>query len=66
MEGTKVIFVDTESEYKELLQRLNGDWINAGGGASKKINPLKIRPAPRDEDDEEWNVITTLSWQIGG
>lgn len=53
MEGTKVIFVDTESEYKELLQRLNGDWINAGGGASKKINPLKIRPAPRDEDDEE-------------
>lgn len=53
MKGTKVIFVDPESEYKELTQQLNGDWINAGGGAGGKINPLQIRPAPRDEEDEE-------------
>lgn len=54
MKGTKVIFIDPESEYKELTQRLNGDWINAGGGAGGKINPLQIRPAPRDTDDEEY------------
>ncbi|TYA15563.1 DUF87 domain-containing protein [Paenibacillus faecis] len=53
MKGTKIIFIDPESEYKELCHRLNGDWINAGGGAGGKINPLQIRPAPRDEDDEE-------------
>ena len=23
---------------------LDGDWINAGGGANGKINPLQIRP----------------------
>lgn len=53
MKGTKIIFVDPESEYKELTQKLNGDWINAGGGMGGKINPLQIRPAPRDEEDEE-------------
>jgi len=53
MKGTKIIFVDPESEYKELTLRLNGDWINAGGGAGGKINPLQIRPAPRDEEGEE-------------
>ncbi|WP_270405760.1 VirB4 family type IV secretion system protein [Paenibacillus timonensis] len=53
MKGTKVIFIDPESEYKELCQQLGGDWINAGGGSSGKINPLQIRPAPRDEEGEE-------------
>lgn len=53
MMGTKVIFIDPESEYKELCQRLNGDWINAGGGSNGKINPLQIRPAPRDDEGEE-------------
>lgn len=52
MKGTKIILVDPESEYKELCLNLGGDWINAGGGSNGKINPLQIRPAPRDEDDE--------------
>ena len=30
------------------------DWINACGGAGGKINPLQIRPAPRDEEGEEY------------
>ncbi|OME44166.1 hypothetical protein BSK58_04565 [Paenibacillus odorifer] len=54
MKGTKIIFIDPESEYKELCQRLNGDWINAGGGSNGRINPLQIRPAPRDEEDEQF------------
>ncbi|AIQ13828.1 VirB4 family type IV secretion system protein [Paenibacillus durus] len=54
MKGTKIIFIDPESEYKELCQRLNGDWINAGGGSNGKINPLQIRPAPRDDENEEF------------
>lgn len=51
--GTKIIFVDPESEYRELCMNLNGDWINAGGGSNGRMNPLQIRPAPRDEEDEE-------------
>jgi len=52
MKGTKLIFIDPESEYRDLCLNLNGDWINAGGGANGKINPLQIRPAPRDSEDE--------------
>lgn len=51
MKGTKIIFVDPESEYKELTKALDGDWINAGGGSNGKINPLQIRPTPVDEED---------------
>jgi hypothetical protein len=53
MKGTKIIFVDVEREYKDLCQAVKGDWINAGGGSSGMLNPLQIRPAPRDEDDEK-------------
>ena len=52
MKGTKILCIDPESEYKELCYNLNGDWLNAGGGADSRWNPLQIRPAPRDEDDE--------------
>ncbi|MFT9495904.1 VirB4 family type IV secretion system protein [Anaerosolibacter sp.] len=50
MKGTKIIFIDPESEYKELTKALDGDWINAGGGSNGKINPLQIRPTPVDDD----------------
>ena len=50
--GTKIIFIDPESEYRDLCHNLQGDYINAGGGKFK-INPLQIRPAPRDEDEEK-------------
>jgi hypothetical protein len=53
MKGTKIIFIDPESEYRDLCLSLNGDWINAGGGNNGKINPLQIRPAPKDVEDED-------------
>ena len=53
MKGTKIIIVDPEREYKELCENLKGDWINAGGSSGGLINPLEIRPAPRDEENEE-------------
>jgi hypothetical protein len=53
MKGTKLIFIDPESEYKDLCQALCGDWINAAGGRGGRLNPLQIRPAPLDDDHEE-------------
>lgn len=55
MKGTKLIFIDPESEMKELCRALNGDWINIAGGAKGRgmINPLQIRPVPRDDEDED-------------
>ncbi|MGV8154992.1 MAG: VirB4 family type IV secretion system protein [Alkaliphilus sp.] len=52
MKGTKIIFIDPEREMRELCEALDGDWINAGGGSSGRINPLQIRPIPVDENDK--------------
>ena len=52
MAGTKIIYFDPEREVKEMCRNLNGDWINCGGGAGGMINPLEIRPAPVDDEDE--------------
>lgn len=52
MRGTKILLIDVEREYKELTENLNGDWINCGGGKGGMINPLQIRPSPRDDDEE--------------
>lgn len=52
MRGTKLIFIDPHREYLELCKKLNGDWINAGGGSKGMINPLQIRTSPRDDDDD--------------
>ncbi|QYK67428.1 hypothetical protein [Paenibacillus peoriae] len=49
----KIIFVNPESEYRELCMNLNGDWINAGGDFNGRMNPIEIRPTVRDEDGEE-------------
>lgn len=53
MMGTKLIFIDPEREYKDLCKMLGGDWINAGGGSNGRINPLQIRPVPKDDEDED-------------
>lgn len=41
------------ADYRDLCQNLNGDWINAVGGSKGMINPLQVRPSPRDDEDEK-------------
>lgn len=52
--GTKVIIIDPEGEYKDicLSDYVEGKWIDVAGGRGGLINPLQIRPAPKDDDDE--------------
>lgn len=52
MRGTKLIFIDPHREYEELCKNLEGDWINAGGAKEGRINPLQIRTAPTDDDED--------------
>lgn len=52
MKGTRIIVIDPESEYKDLCQNLGGDWIDAAGGSGGMMNPLQVRPSPRDDEDE--------------
>ena len=52
MKGTKIFVIDPESEYKDLCHNLGGDWVNAVGGSAGRINPLQVRPSPRDDEGE--------------
>ncbi|MCD5401892.1 conjugal transfer protein TraC, partial [candidate division NPL-UPA2 bacterium] len=35
-----------------LCQKLEGSWIDCGGGAGGRINPLQVKEVPTDEDEE--------------
>lgn len=48
----KVLIIDVEREYKQLCKGLNGTWLDMGGGVAR-VNPLQVRPVPRDTEDEE-------------
>ncbi|WDV44056.1 DUF87 domain-containing protein [Clostridiaceae bacterium M8S5] len=53
MKGTRILFIDPDSEYRDLCLALGGDLINAGGGSNGRINPLQISDIPAiDEQDE--------------
>lgn len=52
MEGVKILVIDPESEFRDLCLNLGGTVLDAGGGAAK-INPLQVRPAASDDDDEK-------------
>lgn len=54
--GVKQIFIDPDAEYKELAHNLNGVVLDLGGGGKAMINPLEVRPAPKDEDDEQYRL----------
>lgn len=53
MKGTRIIVIDPESEYRDLCLNLGGDWVNAAGGNGGMINPLQVRPSPRDDEGEK-------------
>ena len=53
--GTKIIAIDPEREQKNLCDNLKGKWVNAGGG-SGRINPLQVRPIPKEEEDKTYPI----------
>lgn len=61
--GAKVIFLDPESEYVELVQNLGGKVINCGGGRGGRINPLQVRSAPIEEEERKGISDLALHFQ---
>lgn len=62
---TQVIIIDPEREYKDLCKRLEGDWINCGGGGKDgRINPLQIRNVPLDDDEDTEEAERMFSKEI--
>lgn len=64
-QGTKIIIIDPEREYKDLCKNLNGQWINAGGGSGGRINPLQVKDIPKDDDGEEEALYTDKGKGMG-
>jgi type IV secretory pathway VirB4 component len=56
-QGTKIIVIDPEREYKDLCKNLNGQWINCGGGKGGRINPLQVKDVPKDEEEDEEDIL---------
>lgn len=52
-QGSKIIAIDPEREYKKMCKELNGNWVDCGGGLRGRINPLQVRYVPLDDDDED-------------
>ncbi|EGD51623.1 type IV secretory pathway VirB4 components-like protein [Thermoanaerobacter ethanolicus JW 200] len=52
MQGSRIIIIDPEREYKDMCNKLGGVWINAAGGEGK-INPLQVRLRPVEEEEEK-------------
>ncbi len=52
-QGTKIIIIDPEREYKDLCENLNGQWINCGGGKGGRINPLQVKETPKDDEEND-------------
>ncbi|BDG59772.1 VirB4 family type IV secretion system protein [Caldinitratiruptor microaerophilus] len=48
--GARVLFIDPEREYKPLCEKLGGSWVDVAGGGGV-INPLQVRPVPREPDE---------------
>ena len=58
-----MIIIDPEGEYKEMCRNeyMEGDWIDVAGSRGGLINPLQVRPAPRDDDDNSDDGIGDLA-----
>lgn len=52
LQGTRIVILDPEREFKTMCKLLGGDWINVAGGGGR-INPLQIRTIPYDSDNTD-------------
>ena len=63
--GTKVFIFDCENEYKKLVERNKGEYIDLYSKSGGIINPLQIRFLPADEDKENDIVNCPLAKHLG-
>jgi conjugal transfer ATP-binding protein TraC len=56
MQGTKVIVIDPECEYKLLAESVNGSYIKLSTKSKEKINPFDLATTARGKDDLSQHV----------
>ncbi len=55
--GSRITVIDPEREYKEMCSMLGGEWVCCGKGG--RINPLRVRSAPGEEDEPETASVSS-------
>lgn len=69
MQGTKVIVIDPEREYKQLSESVNGTYIKLSAKSKEKINPFDLSYSSGNSEDlaEHIQDLTEIiSLMVGG
>lgn len=69
MQGTKVIVIDPEREYKRLSESVDGTYIKLSAKSREKINPFDLATTKRSKDDlseHTQDLIEVLSLMAEG
>lgn len=69
MQGTKVIVIDPEREYKRLSESVNGTYIKLSAKSREKINPFDLATTKRSKNDlseHTQDLIEVLSLMADG
>ncbi|MDQ3099474.1 MAG: ATP-binding protein [bacterium] len=61
MQGTKVIVIDPESEYKQLAESVGGTYIKVSTHSKEKINPFDLSINSNESDDNLSTHIQDLT-----
>ena len=61
MQGTKVIIIDPEREYKQLAASVNGTYIKLSSSSKEKINPFQYSPTSVTNDNNLSEHIQDLT-----
>lgn len=64
MQGTKVIVIDPEREYRQLAESVNGSYINLSTTSKEKINPFEFKLADKSGDENLSEQIQSLTEMI--
>lgn len=69
MQGTKVIVIDPEREYKQLTHSVNGTYIKLSAKSKEKINPFDFATTVKNGDElaeHTQDLTEIISLMVGG
>lgn len=69
MQGTKVIVIDPEREYKQLAESVNGTYIKLSAKSKEKINPFDFSTTVKSGDElaeHTQDLTEIISLMVGG
>ena len=64
--GTEVIVIDPENEYKALVDKVWGTYINVSVNSHQYINPFDLPPKLEDIEYAEWDLLRSKIMDLIG